>query len=110
MVRPVLNRHGIDIPLDRIVGLCRKWKIREFALFGSILRDDFGPESDVDVLLEFADDARWGLFDLGRMEEELRAIFRREVDLVTRRSVEESTNYIRRRHILGNMEVLHVAG
>ena len=110
MARPVLNKHGVVVALEQIAEFCRRWKIREFALFGSILRDDFRPDIDVDVLVDSADDARWGLFDLGRMEEELRAVFGREVDLITKRSVEKSRNYIRRRHILGNMEVLHVAG
>ena len=100
------------LPVDekQIAGFCSKWKVTEFSLFGSVLRDDFGPDSDVDVLVRFADDARWGLFDLCRMEDDLRAIFGREVDLVTRRSVEESPNWVRRKHILEHMETVHVAG
>jgi len=101
-----------QIPIDRtgIAAFCRKWRITELALFGSVLRDDFRPDSDVDVLVSFAPDARWGLFDLCRMEEELRALFARDVDLITRKSVEQSENYIRRRHILAHMEVIHAAG
>jgi len=100
------------IPVDekQVADFCAKWKVTEFSLFGSVLRDDFGPDSDVDVLVRFADDARWGLFDLCRMEDDLRAIFGREVDLVTRRSVEESPNWVRRKHILEHMETVHVAG
>lgn len=100
------------IPIDQawIAEFCRQWKIIEFALFGSVLRDDFGPDSDVDVLVRFAPDARWGLFDVCRMEEQLRSFFGRPVDLVTRDSVEQSENYIRRRSVLESMEVIHAAG
>ena len=100
------------IPIDheRIAEFCRKWKITEFALFGSVLREDFRPDSDVDVLVTFAEDAHWGLFGLCRMEDELREIFGREVDLVNRNAVERSENYIRRKHILSHMEVIHEIG
>jgi hypothetical protein len=101
---------AIPLDADKIAAFCRKWKIGEFSLFGSVLRDDFGPDSDVDVLVRFADDAAWGLFDLCRMEDELREMLGREVDLVTRRSIEESPNWIRRQHIFDHMETIHVAG
>jgi len=97
----------IEISQDRVCAFCRKWKVVELSLFGSVLRDDFGPESDVDVLVTFADDARWGLFDIGRMEDELRDIFGRDVDLVTRRAVEEGRNWIRRQHILEHLETVY---
>jgi len=100
----------IDFDRHRIAAFCRKWKVTEFSLFGSVLRDDFTPDSDVDVLVQFAEDARWGLFDLCRMEDELREIFGRDVDLITRRSVEQSPNWIRRKHILESLETVHVAG
>ena len=103
-------RRGIEIPEDRISAFCRKWRIVEFSLFGSVLREDFRPESDVDVLVAFAPDARWSLVDLDRMEEELRALFGRRVDLLERRTVEQSDNYIRRRQILGSAEPIYVAG
>ncbi len=99
------------IPIDhaRIADFCRRWQITEFALFGSVLRDDFRPDSDVDVLVTFAPEAHWSFFDLARMEEELHAIFRRSIDLVERASVEQSDNYIRRKQILSTAEVLHAA-
>ncbi|MBI2238373.1 MAG: nucleotidyltransferase domain-containing protein [Actinobacteria bacterium] len=99
----------IAVDRDRIEEFCRKWKITELAFFGSVLRDDFGPDSDVDVAVTFTDDARWGLFALVDMQEELAALFGRKVDLVTRKSVEQSDNYIRRRHVLENMETFYVA-
>jgi uncharacterized protein len=97
----------IPIPQEAIAGFCRRWQVTEFALFGSVLRDDFGPESDVDVLVAFSPEARHSLFDLVRMEDELRAIFGRRVDLVTRRAVERTANEWRRQSILGSL--VHVA-
>lgn len=99
------------IPLDRakIADFCRRWKITEFALFGSVLRDDFRPDSDVDVLIAFAPDAEWSLFDIVDMQDELETLFERKVDLVSRRGIEASSNYIRRKAILSSAEVLHAA-
>ena len=71
----------------RMGEFCQKWKIAELALFGSALRPDFGPASDVDVLVTFAPDSHPSLFDLVEMEEELKEIFAREVDLVSRRGL-----------------------
>jgi hypothetical protein len=99
----------MQIPEEKIADFCRRWKIREFALFGSVLRDDFGPDSDVDVLVTFAEDARWSLFDIVRMEDELKELLGREVDLSERRAVEQSDNYIRRRRILGSARTVYVA-
>ncbi|MBU1637384.1 nucleotidyltransferase domain-containing protein, partial [bacterium] len=64
----------IPIDRDKIAAFCQKWKIVEFSLFGSVLTDDFRPDSDVDVMVSFADDARWGMWDLYDIEEELKAI------------------------------------
>jgi predicted nucleotidyltransferase len=97
----------IEIPKDRIADFCRRWKVTELALFGSVLRGDFGPDSDVDALVSFAPDARWSLFDLVTMQDELKAILGREVDLVERVAVERSENYIRRKGILSNLEVIY---
>ena len=86
---------NIEIPEDKIAQFCRQWKVKECALFGSVLRKDFSSSSDVDVLVTFAPDAHWTLFDHFRMENELVDLFGREVDLVTRRAVEENSNWIR---------------
>jgi predicted nucleotidyltransferase len=99
----------IDLPREKLADFCRRWKVTELALFGSILRRDFAPESDVDLLVSFAPDARWSLFDLVEMQDELAALLGREVDLVERRAVERSENYIRRRHILNSAEPIYVA-
>jgi hypothetical protein len=102
-----MRYHGIDIPEDDLAAFCRKWKIREFALFGSVLREDFGPDSDVDCLVEFAPDADWSLLDVIRAEQELGALLGRPVDLVERPVVEQSENWIRRRRILESARTIY---
>jgi len=99
----------IPIDRERIAEFCRRWKITEFALFGSVLREDFRPDSDVDVLVTFAPDTRYSLFDLVHIQDELERIFGRKVDLVERKAVERSENYIRRKHILTSAEPVYVA-
>jgi predicted nucleotidyltransferase len=101
------GKERVDIPKDRIAEFCKKWKIREFALFGSVLRDDFRPDSDIDVLVTFSEDAKHTLFDLVHMENELKEIFGREVDIVSRRGIESSRNYIRRNAILSSAEAVY---
>jgi predicted nucleotidyltransferase len=93
---------AIDYDKEKLRDFCRKWKITEFSFFGSVLRDDFRPESDVDVLVTFEEGAPWSLFSMVHMEDELVEIFGRPVDLLTRRSIERSLNPIRRDSILGN--------
>ena len=100
---------NIPIPYTKIEAFCKKWKITEFSLFGSSIRDDFGPKSDIDILVAFASDTSYSLFDIINMEDELKEIFSREVDLVERKAVEKSENYIRRNHILNSLEVVYVA-
>jgi len=104
----MMNKIGISEV--QIAAFCRRWRIIELALFGSVLRDDFGPESDVDVLVAFAPDADWGLLDHLRMEHELAELLGRPVDLLTRRAVERSHNPLRRQDILSTAEVVYAAG
>ena len=85
---------------DDLAAFCQRWQVRALSLFGSALRDDFGPTSDVDILVEFEPHAVWSLFDHIRMQRELEALFGRPVDLVTRRALERSENWLRRRVIL----------
>lgn len=97
----------VHIPADRIADFCRKWRIRELSLFGSILRDDFRPDSDVDVLVVFDDDATFDWDQWLAMEAELRAIFgNRNIDLVERRLIK---NPFRRDHILTNRRIIYAA-
>lgn len=98
---------NIDLPSEAIADFCRRWLVTELALFGSVLREDFRPDSDIDVLVSFAPEARWTLLDLVRMEDELKAIFGRDVDLVEREAVERSENYIRRQHILRSARTIY---
>lgn len=99
----------VSIRKDQLTAFCKRWQVTELALFGSVLRDDFGPESDVDALVEFEEEARHTLFELDDMELELEEIFGREVDLVSRRGVEASRNYIRRKAILDSAETIYAA-
>jgi predicted nucleotidyltransferase len=100
---------GLNIPIEKIAGFCNRWKITEFALFGSVLREDFTSESDIDVLVTFAPDAHWSLLDHVEMQDELKTIFGRNVDLVSRRGIERSRNHIRRKEILESAEVIYAA-
>jgi len=94
------------IPMDRIAEFCRKWGVAEFSLFGSILREDFRDDSDVDVLVAFVPGVKRGLDAWESMEDEVRGMFGREVDLVERRRV---TNPFRRHEILTSRRVLYAA-
>jgi hypothetical protein len=94
----------VEVPLDRIAAFCRKWGVTEFALFGSVLREDFGPDSDVDVLVTFAPGAGINFDNRVEMLDELQAIFGREVDLVEKGCIR---NPFRRHAILTSAEVLY---
>jgi len=96
----------LQISHDEIADFCRRWNITELSLFGSVLRKDFGPDSDVDVLVSFADDAHWSLFDIAEMADKLKTIFGREVDLVEKKALR---NPFRRHAILPNREIVYVA-
>lgn len=92
-----------------ITEFCRRWKIVKLEVFGSALRSDFGPDSDVDFLVTFHPGARWTLFDLVHAESELSSLVGRPVDLIERGPIEESENWLRRRAILGSAQTLYVA-
>jgi uncharacterized protein len=99
----------VNDSLDAIRSFCQEWGITEFALFGSVLRSDFRPDSDIDVLVQFREDVRYSLFDLVRMGEQLEQIFHRPVDLLDRKAIEQSVNYLRRHTILSSAEVVYRA-
>lgn len=104
-----MNHQNIQIPQKKIADFCRRWKIIELALFGSVLRSDFSSDSDIDILVSFSPDAEWGLFDHVQMEEELKVILGRRVDLISRRAIERSPNWIRRKAILETARPYYVA-
>lgn len=93
----------IEIPADELAEICHRYQVRELALFGSVLRDDFSEDSDIDVLVEFEPDARIGFFELARLQRELAAIFGRSVDVVLKRGL----NPIIREPVLESAEVLY---
>jgi len=93
------------VPKDRLADFAGRWKITELALFGSVLRDDFNADSDVDVLVSFDPAATWSLWDLTTMEDELGTIIGRKVDLVEKEGLR---NPFRRHHILNGRKVIYV--
>lgn len=100
---------NIEIPIEQIADFCQRWKITEFAFFGSVLRDDFRPDSDIDVLVTFAPNAHRTLFDMVDMQDELEAMFARKVDVVSKRGIERSRNYLRRKAILNSAQIIYAA-
>jgi predicted nucleotidyltransferase len=104
-----MGKLQIEVPKLEVEEFCKRWKIIELSFFGSVLRDDFKKESDIDILVKFSPHASWGLFDLVRMEEELSQIFRRRVDLVSKKAIENSRNWIRKQNILESAEVYYAA-
>lgn len=101
-----MNDFVSALPLTDIAEFCRRWKIRELAVFGSVLRDDFRPDSNVDILVAFSADADWGLLDHVRMKQELQLLLGRDVDLITRRALESSANWLLRDDILATARTL----
>ena len=99
----------INFSSNKIAAFCKRRQVAELALFGSALRDDFGPDSDIDLLVRFKPEARHTFLDMTRMEDELSRILGRRVDLVERAAVEASRNYIRRKAILQSAETIYAA-
>ncbi len=104
-----LAAQKLAVSEEQITTFCQRWQISELSLFGSALREDFREDSDVDVMVSFAPEARWSLFDLVAMQEELEQIFGRAVDLITRRGLESSRNYLRRQAILSSAKVVYAS-
>ena len=101
-----MNPH-VSIPKTRLTSFCRSQGIKRLALFGSALRSDFGPDSDIDLLVDFEQGRTPDLLDLAGMETELSRMFGRDVDLVSRRGVEASLNHLRRKSILESAEIIY---
>ncbi len=98
-----------NLPMDRITEFCQINHIRRLSIFGSILRDDFNADSDIDFLVTFEESAIPGLMGLSRMRQELQNIVGREVDLISQRGVENSRNPIRRKRILESAKLIYEA-
>lgn len=99
--------HRMGCSSDKINQFCQQWKITELAVFGSILRDDFKPDSDIDFLVKFDLGITIGIFELYEIEEQLSEIVGRPIDLVFKTSIEKSPNWIRRKNILESAEVIY---
>lgn len=97
----------IKLETEQIEQICQQWQIEELALFGSVLRKDFNPQSDIDVLVTFAEDAKITFFDLDAIEKQLSKLFNRSVDVVTKRAIEQSHNWIRQKNILENAQIIY---
>lgn len=102
-------RPKVSIPRKELAQFCKRWEIVELSFFGSVLRRDFRADSDIDLLVSFSPESNWGLFDVMKMEKELRKIFGRNIDLVERKAIERSENYIRRKNILEHTWVIYAA-
>jgi predicted nucleotidyltransferase len=104
-----MKKIQIAIPHALLREFCDRWKVTELSLFGSVLREDFNKDSDVDILVSFSEGAHWTLFDMVHMQDELEAILGRKVDLVSRRGLETSKNQFRKKTIIDSREVIHAS-
>ena len=103
----MMGKAAMNLPRDKIAKICRKWQIKELALFGSVLRDDFNPEnSDIDVLITFSPEASIG-WEIVDVKDDLEAVFKRRVDLVEKDAVAKSKNPQRRKEILNSYEIVY---
>ena len=96
----------LRIPKEKITAFCHRWNVVEFALFGSVLHDDFSPDSDVDVLVTFSDNSEVSLFNMADMQIELQEIFQRPVDILEKDALR---NPYRKRNILDTASVIYAA-
>ena len=101
-----MNNFVSTIPSEAIKDFCQHWKISALAVFGSALREDFNSQSDLDILVTFTPSAEWGLLDHVQMQLELENLFHRHVDLISKRALEQSPNWIRREEILSTAQIL----
>lgn len=100
---------AIELPIESIAEFCHKWQVTEFALFGSVLREDFRADSDIDVLITFSPTAKRGLTETLQMRDELETIFERNVDLIVKTAIERSENWLRRKNILESAQTIYAA-
>ena len=102
-----LVERRLGVSPKAISEFCQRWHIIEFAVFGSVLRSDFRPDSDIDVLVTFAPQAKRGLTETLQMQDELKAMFHREVDFIVKTALEKSQNWLRRQTILDSAQVIY---
>lgn len=109
MEKDQVTQARMGVSSDEIATFCKRKKITELALFGSVLRDDFGPDSDIDVLVKFSPDAKLSFLALDQMEKELGKMLGRPVDLIEKVAIEKSPNWIRRENILSSAKTIYAA-
>ncbi|AFZ37512.1 DNA polymerase beta domain protein region [Stanieria cyanosphaera PCC 7437] len=97
----------LGISTEKIAQFCQRWHITELLLFGSVLSDQFHAQSDIDILIRFAPNARQGLLTLAKIKHELEETTGRRVDLALKESIENSENWIRRHEILKTAQVIY---
>jgi hypothetical protein len=97
----------LPIPKREIAAFCKRWKVVELSLFGSAVRSDFSPDSDIDTLISFSSQSEWSLFDHIQMKQELKELFGHDVDLITQRVLEQSHNELLRAEILKGIQVVY---
>jgi predicted nucleotidyltransferase len=100
---------NLNIPEERLREICKRYLIRELAVFGSALREDFNEKSDIDLLVEFKPDSGISLFDVVDLKEEFERLFGRDIDLVSKNAMQKSRNYLKKKAILDNYKVIYVA-
>jgi uncharacterized protein len=99
---------AVALPVEQIALFCQHWQITELSAFGSVLRSDFNAESDIDLLVSFSDATNWGLLEHAQMQEELETLLGKPVDLISKRAIERSSNWIRRQEILSTSQPIYV--
>ena len=112
MTRPATTtmlEANVRLPHEQVAAFCERWGVMEFAVFGSALRKDFGPHSDLDVLVRFHPGRHPSLFGLFRMESELSEYVGCPVDVVEREAIERSPNYLRRNAILRSARTIYAS-
>ncbi len=102
-----MKLHGIDFESSAIRAFCQKWRISELSVFGSILRGDFRPDSDIDFLVTYDQNATWDLYDAQLMRDELAKAVGRPVDLISRSAIERSNNRFVKREVLSTAEQVY---
>jgi uncharacterized protein len=103
----VSTKTAINLPITAGQAFCQRWQIADLSVFGSILRDDFGCDSDVDFLYVLKPDTRWRLSDLLHAEAELAQLLGRKIDLVAKASIEQSHNWLRKGNILSSAQIIY---
>jgi uncharacterized protein len=104
-----VSKARLGVSAEALSQFCHRWHITEMALFGSVLRDDFSAESDIDLLVSFDPAFRRGLAEMIEMQSQIQQLLGRDVDLIVRRALERSENVSRRDRILNSAQVIYVA-